>query len=151
MSGLVDYSGRRVVVTGCASGIGRCLTDLLLEAGAEVVGLDRTPVRIAGVDVRSVDLASTTSVAEAAGAIDGEVHALFNVAGLSGAVPPETVVGINFWGTRELTELLVDRIPAGGAVVTTGSIAGSHYRARRELVAELSALPDRDAALAWCR
>ena len=40
---LLDYAGRRVVVTGCASGIGAALVGQLTELGADVVGLDVRP------------------------------------------------------------------------------------------------------------
>ncbi|MGZ5378250.1 MAG: SDR family NAD(P)-dependent oxidoreductase, partial [Mycobacterium sp.] len=37
------YDGRRVVVTGCASGIGAELAQQLADLGAEVIGLDIRP------------------------------------------------------------------------------------------------------------
>ncbi|GAA0570669.1 coniferyl-alcohol dehydrogenase [Actinomadura livida] len=142
---------RTVVVTGAASGIGRSLAELLVAQGARVIGLDRREADVPGIDARLVDLADPASVRAAADGITGELHALFNVAGVSGTLPPETVVGINYAGTRELTEALLPRIPAGGAVVTTASIAGSRYLERRPLVEELLALDDRSAVTAWCR
>jgi NAD(P)-dependent dehydrogenase (short-subunit alcohol dehydrogenase family) len=40
---LLDYAGRRVVVTGCASGIGAALVGQLADLGADIVGLDVRP------------------------------------------------------------------------------------------------------------
>ena len=38
---MTDFSGKRYVVTGAASGIGHAVAERLLAAGAEVVSLDR--------------------------------------------------------------------------------------------------------------
>jgi NAD(P)-dependent dehydrogenase (short-subunit alcohol dehydrogenase family) len=83
--------------------------------------------------------------------VGGRIDALFNVAGVSGPADPAEIIGINFVGTRELTELLLERMRAGAAVVHTASIAASHYRRRRELVAGLLAAADRPSAARWCR
>jgi NAD(P)-dependent dehydrogenase (short-subunit alcohol dehydrogenase family) len=40
------YAGKRVVVTGCASGMGAAAAALLVELGAEVVGLDVKPTDV---------------------------------------------------------------------------------------------------------
>ena len=42
MSGVLDLSGRRYLVTGAASGIGRAASLLLAECGAELILLDLT-------------------------------------------------------------------------------------------------------------
>ncbi|MFC5745850.1 coniferyl-alcohol dehydrogenase [Actinomadura rugatobispora] len=146
-----EYGGKRVVVTGCASGIGEALARLLVRQGAEVIGLDRRPTSAPVAGFHRVDLADSRSVAEAAGAAGDRIDALFNVAGVSGLADPAEIIGINFVGTRELTELLLERMTAGAAVVNTASIAASHHPRRRELVAGLLAAADRPAATRWCR
>lgn len=145
-----DFAGRRVVVTGCASGIGEQVALLLSERGADVVGLDRAPISAPVAERHEVDLADSASIAAVAGAVGGPVHALFNVAGVSGTIDPALVVGINFVGTRELTEALLPRMESGAAIVITSSIAASRFLERRELIAELLATPDREAAGRWC-
>ncbi|MCC5577484.1 coniferyl-alcohol dehydrogenase [Microtetraspora sp. AC03309] len=145
------YAGRRVVVTGCASGIGERLVHRLHQHGAEVIGLDRQAATAPLARFVPVDLADSGSIGAAVEAIGDPVHALFNVAGMSGPVDPAEIVGVNFVGTRELTESLLARMPAGAAVVNTASIAASHYLARRELVAGLLAATDRAEATRWCR
>lgn len=145
-----DYAGRRVVVTGCASGIGEALAHILARRGADVVGLDRRPTAAPTAEFHLVDLADSVSIGEAAQAIGDPVHALFNVAGLSGTIGARTVIGVNFVGTRELTEALIPRLPEGAAIVNTSSMAASRYLERRELVEELLATDSRDAALRWC-
>jgi NAD(P)-dependent dehydrogenase (short-subunit alcohol dehydrogenase family) len=145
-----DHEGRRVVVTGCASGIGEQLVHVLSERGAEVIGLDRRPTTAPVAAFVDVDLNDLDSIAHAADALADPIDALFNVAGVSGSIPPHVVVGINFVGTRELTERLVARMAPGAVIVNTASVAASHYVERRPLAEELLATPDRAAAMAWC-
>lgn len=146
-----DYDGRRVLVTGCASGIGEQLVFVLVARGAEVVGLDRQPSSAPVAEFHHVDLASTESIGRAIAAIGEPVHALFNVAGISGKVDPALVVGINFVGTRELTEALVPRMQPGAAIVSTSSMAASRYLERRALIDGLLSTRSRAAAMDWCR
>lgn len=146
-----DFEGKRAVLTGCASGIGAELAALLSERGAEVIGLDRDPIAAPVAEALEVDLSDSDSILAAAAAIADPVHVLFNNAGVSGTLGGETVVGINFVGTRELTAALLPRMEAGAAIVSTSSMAASRYLEKRELVAELLATPDREAALRWCR
>lgn len=145
-----DFEGRRVVVTGCASGIGEQLALLLCERGAEVIGLDRDPISTPVAERHRVDLSDSASIAATAAAIADPVHVLFNVAGVSGTLGATVVVGINFVGARELTEALLPRMEEGAAIVNTSSIAASRYLERRDLVAELLATADRNAATRWC-
>ncbi len=145
-----DFAGKRVVVTGCASGIGEQVALVLAERGAEVIGLDRDPIATPVAESHAVDFADSASILATATAIANPVDALVNVAGVTGTLAPELVVGINFVGTRELTAALLPRLGEGGAIVNTSSLAASRYLERRELIAGLLATPDREAATAWC-
>ncbi len=145
-----DFAGRRVIVTGCASGIGEQLAAVLSRRGAKVIGLDRNEPSLPVAEFIEVDLADSDSIATTAAAIADPIDALFNVAGISGTIGAAVVLGINFVGTRELTEALVPRMQPGAAIVITSSLAASRYMERRELVAELLATDSREAAITWC-
>ncbi|MCU1343823.1 MAG: 3-alpha-hydroxysteroid dehydrogenase, partial [Acidimicrobiia bacterium] len=144
------YRGRRVVVTGAASGMGRAATEILVGLGADVVALDIQPVSTEGISqaVR-IDLADPASIAEAAGQIDGTVDALFNCAGVPGTAEPRTILAINFCGLRQFTEALIPRINPGGAICSIGSTAAVSWPVRVDTYLQLLALPDYAAALAW--
>jgi NAD(P)-dependent dehydrogenase (short-subunit alcohol dehydrogenase family) len=114
----------RILVTGAASGIGRSLTEQLLAAGHDVLGADRDPTGVpSGATAIRVDLTDPAQIAalvEEAVMLDG----LANVAGVPGTAPPETVLRVNFLGTRRLTDALLPRLQRGGAVVNVASLAG---------------------------
>jgi NAD(P)-dependent dehydrogenase (short-subunit alcohol dehydrogenase family) len=148
---LLDYAGRRVVVTGCASGIGAALVGQLIELGAEVFGLDIRPPEVGLNDFRELDLSDPASIDTAVASINGHVDGLFNVAGVSSGISnPLLVVKINFLGTRHLTEALAARMGAGASIVSVSSLAASNYEAN---VAEVAGLLDTDTfadGVAWC-
>jgi NAD(P)-dependent dehydrogenase (short-subunit alcohol dehydrogenase family) len=85
MADVLQYEGKRVVVTGCASGMGAATAAILHDLGAEVVGLDVRETNNADTFV-PVDLRSRSSIDEAVVAVGGPVDAIFSVAGLPG--PP---------------------------------------------------------------
>jgi|KBSSwiStaDraftv2_1062776.scaffolds.fasta_scaffold108100_2 NAD(P)-dependent dehydrogenase (short-subunit alcohol dehydrogenase family) len=155
------YDGRRVVVTGCASGIGEHVARQLTELGAEVVGLDirareeRDSEGQPALQLREfheVNLADPASIDEAAASIGGQVDALFNVAGVSSGIKdPLRVVTINFLGTRQLTEALVPTMPPGSAIANVSSLAASAYRENSGVTAGLLDTVTMAEGVEWCQ
>lgn len=145
-----DYEGRRVVVTGCSSGIGQATAQALVELGAVVHGLAREEVGApAGLtSYRPFDLGSPESIESAAASI-GAVDALFNCAGAPPMAPTLDVLRVNFLGTRLLTDLIVDQMAPGGAVVSTSSDGGSAWRTRLPLLLDFLAVDTFEGGLAW--
>lgn len=148
---LVRYDGKHVVVTGCGSGIGAEVTRALGELGARVTGLDIRPPDLRPEQFIELDLADPDSVDRAAGAVDGPVDAVFNVAGVSSGIGnPLLVVRINFLGTRQFTEAVEGRIAAGGSITSVSSLAASGYRENRSTTAGLIRTRSVDEGLQWC-
>ena len=126
-------TGRRVIVTGANSGIGRAAAGAFADAGARVVLAVRDLPKgelaassMAGErEVRPLDLASLASVRDFAAAWDGPIDLLINNAGVM--APPltrtadgfELQFGTNHLGHFALTNLLLERIT--GRVVTVSS------------------------------
>lgn len=144
------YEGKRVVVTGGATGVGAGLLDLLAELGAaHVIVLDLKEPNGPHDRFLETDLGKPAAVDAAIAAIDGPVHALFNNAGVADTLPPETVVAVNYLALRRLSEGLLGRIVAGGAIVNTASIAGMQWPSHLAEISELLAIPGWDESLAW--
>jgi NAD(P)-dependent dehydrogenase (short-subunit alcohol dehydrogenase family) len=99
---------RTYVVTGAASGIGKATSELLVERGHRVIGVD-----IANADV-SVDLATAEGrealVERVRDRSGGSIDAVLAIAGL--ATPTPATVAVNFFGTvatlRGLRPLLLE-------------------------------------------
>jgi NAD(P)-dependent dehydrogenase (short-subunit alcohol dehydrogenase family) len=147
------YAGRHVVVAGGGgSGMGRATAGLVRAAGAEVTVLDlRAPESADGIAFREVDLGDPNAIDGAVDSLD-RVDALFNCQGIAGSRPGTSssdIMRVNFLGVRHLTERLLPRIPAGGAVVSIASVGGLGWERRREAIDELLAVDDFDAGLSW--
>jgi NAD(P)-dependent dehydrogenase (short-subunit alcohol dehydrogenase family) len=145
------YDGKRVVVTGCASGIGEHVARQLTELGAEVVGLDLRRPALQVKEFFEIDLSDETSIDQAVAVIGGQVDALFNVAGVSSGIgDPLRVVTINFLGTRHFTESLIPSMPAGSAIVSVSSLAASAYRENAAVTSGLLDTATMAEGIEWC-
>ncbi|MFF2778616.1 oxidoreductase [Streptomyces sp. NPDC058052] len=140
-----DLTGRVHVVTGATSGLGLATTRALALRGGRVVlavrdeekghrtaaGLAAEGIAPDLLTVRRIDLADLDSVrafAEGLRADHPRLDVLVNNAGVMG--PPRTLsaqghelqFAANHLGHFALTGLLLDRLPAGGRVVTVSSL-----------------------------
>ena len=145
-----DYDGKRAIVTGAASGMGRATAAALVAAGAEVHAWDVKPVELDGVaSAELVDLTDSATITAAFDTVGGSIDALFGCAGLPHTFPPMQIVEVSWLGTREVIDNALERMGAGGAVVTVSSIASMGWRFRTDALKELVAIADRDEARAW--
>src|SRR5256714_3259540 len=150
MSDLWRYDGKRVVVTGCASGMGQEAARELLELGADVVGLDIAEPTVGVKEFHRLDLSDPAAVDSVAAAVSGPVHCLFNIAGISsGAAPPLKVAEVNILGTRRLTEALLPFMEPGSAIASVSSLAAAGYAANIPAVQEFLATGDFARGRAW--
>ena len=151
MHDVLGYQGKKVVITGAASGMGQAAAQLLVDLGAEVYALDIAPVNVPVAQAIAVDMKDPTSIEAAASQLPQEIHALFNCAGVPS--PPfsaEDTLLINFVGLRYLTELLVPRIDQGGAIASIASTAGMAWRPKLDIVQGFLALDKSfDIAKQW--
>ena len=150
MDDLLQYEGKRVVVTGAASGMGAATANLLTELGAEVIGLDIKTGDAATSAFHLADLSDPASIDSAVAAIGGSVDSLFNCAGLPTNAPGQTIVRVNFVGHRHLTEALLPSMPKGSSVAFISSAAGMGWQQNWPLLSELLATDGFDAAVEWC-
>jgi NAD(P)-dependent dehydrogenase (short-subunit alcohol dehydrogenase family) len=150
MTNPFSYEGRRVVVTGAATGVGAALIEVLAELGAEhVTVLDVKPPTGPHDRYLEVNLADEAAVDAAAGELDGPVHALFNNAGVADTSPARTVIGVNYLALRRLSEALLNRIPDGGAIVNTASTAGGQWASHIEQINALLDIAGWKQTLDW--
>jgi len=134
---------RNIIITGCSSGIGRCVAEGLREKGYRVFATARKKVDVdiliaEGFESVQLDLANSASIRSAFKTIlektDGEIYALFNngAYGQPGAVEDLTrdvlrqQFEVNLFGTHELTNLVltVMRQQGHGRIIQNSSVLG---------------------------
>lgn len=130
-------SGKIVVVTGAASGIGSSVAKRFAAEGFEVWALDLKEPQDKNLRFVSIDLSSEPSLTEAVSKLPSRIDVLVNAAGVSGLLPIQTVMRVNFYGLRQLTRMLSDKIAQGGAVINIASTSGWFWR---DHIQELQAL-----------
>lgn len=144
-----EFTTRRYVVTGAASGIGQAVAEQLLAAGAEVYCLDRNTPTAAVTRHIEVDLSNPRSIEAAVEQLDGEFDGLMNVAGVPGTAPADVVLAVNALAVRQVSESMFGRLKPGGTVTIVSSTAGFGWPVRLGVIGELLATDTFDEGLTW--
>lgn len=158
---MIDLSGRVLLLTGAAGGIGTAIAEAFRQAGARLVLADRTaPATLAhaldpsGADVIAAacdvtDSAAVDALIAAAMARFGRIDIVVPGAGIYpdatlAAMTDEawrTCLAVNLDGTMAVCRAAVPHMGEGGAIVTLASIAGhrgsadhAHYAAAKGAV-----------------
>ncbi|MDR3417204.1 MAG: coniferyl-alcohol dehydrogenase [Nevskia sp.] len=151
MSDMLSYKNKRVVISGCFSGMGEATAKLLLKLGAEVHGLDYKDCKLDLASFTNVDLRDPANIDAAVGKIGGRVDALFNCAGLPQTFPALDVMKVNYAGTRRLTEKVLPLMSPGGAVVSISSNGGLGWSRRIPTIMQLLKIDDYESSVKWCQ
>jgi NAD(P)-dependent dehydrogenase (short-subunit alcohol dehydrogenase family) len=143
------YDGKRAVVVGGATGMGAATAELVRDAGAEVVVMDRAEVKLEGVKTIQLDLADKASIEAAVDECGGPVHALFSCAGVADGTPG--IEKINFLGHRLMIDrmLAADMLPSGSAIGFISSAAGFGWQENLEELHKYLDIRDFDEAVKW--
>ncbi len=151
MSDLLGYKGKRVIVSGCFSGMGEATSKMLLNLGAEVHGVDFKPCALPLASFNTIDLRDPASIEAGVSAIGGKVDTLFNCAGLPGgeAFPSLDTFKVNFAGTRHITDCVLPLMGEGSAIVSIASTGGLGWSRRIPVHMELMQSRGFDGAIAW--
>ena len=144
------YDGKRALVVGGATGMGAAVAELVQDAGAETVVMDRAEITTPGVKAIQLDLSDRGSIDAAIDACGGTVDALFSCAGVADGTPG--IERINFIGHRYMIERLLERgaLHKGGAIGMISSAAGLGWEANLSVwVHEFLDIADWDAAVTY--
>jgi NAD(P)-dependent dehydrogenase (short-subunit alcohol dehydrogenase family) len=143
------YHGKRALVVGGATGMGAAVAELVKDAGAEVIVMDRAEVKLGGVKTIQVDLSDKASIETALEEVDGPIHALFSCAGVADGTPG--IERINFIGHRHLIDKLLSdgKLSRGSAIGMISSAAGLGWEANFEQLQDFLGFTDFDEATGW--
>ena len=134
-------TGKTIVITGVASGIGARTAELAIAQGADVIGIDMKEPTVAASNFIKGDLSNPAGIEAVVRQLPSRFDALLNVAGVSGKIGAEATLAINFYGLRAFTEALAPRIREGGSVVNVASIAGYGWRANLDRAKAMVGVP----------
>jgi len=150
---VLGYQGKRVIVSGCFSGMGEATARMLVDLGAEVHGFDFKESAVPMASFTQIDLRDPATIEAAVNGVGGKIDALFNCAGLpgGGGFPALDVMKVNFLGTRHLTDKVVPLMGEGGAIVSIASTGGLGWSRRIPVHMQLLATQGFDAGHAFSK
>ncbi len=131
----MELTGRTIIVTGAASGIGLETVRELHRRGALVFGVDRE----AAPDVErffECDLSDPAEIGDLVNALPDGADGLCNIAGVAPTRPGEEVLRVNLLGLKELTVGIVPKLGDGASIVNLASMAGNRWRENIDQVRE---------------
>lgn len=152
MSDVLGYKGKRVIVSGCFSGMGEATAKLLVDLGAEVHGFDFKESSVPMASFTQIDLRDPATIEAAVAGVGSKVDALFNCAGLpgGGGFPAMDVMKVNFLGTRHITEQVIPLMGDKGAIVSIASTGGLGWSRRIPTHMQLMMTKGFQGGLEWC-
>jgi NAD(P)-dependent dehydrogenase (short-subunit alcohol dehydrogenase family) len=145
---MARFSGKSVVVTGAASGIGRASARLFAAEGASVIAADRAEAvktvaadivraggRAIGVEMDAGSQHDVKALLDLALSANGRIDVIYANAGISGGSPTlfeqtedqwKTILQVNLIGPMLAIQIGAPHMIAsgGGAIVCTASVAG---------------------------
>jgi aldehyde dehydrogenase (NAD+) len=146
-----SFRGKRALVVGGATGMGAGVAEVVRDAGADVVVMDRSKITLTGVKTMSIDLAEKASIDAAVKECGGRIDALFSCAGVADGTP--NIEKINFIGHRYMIDRMfaAGMFPKGAAIGFISSAAGMGWEAQLPLLQEFLDIEDFDEAVAWVK
>lgn len=147
---LFGYEGKKVVITGAASGMSRSATELLLELGAEVYAIDINEIDLPVFRAIRADLSEKEEIDRVLEQLPEKIDALFLCHGIAYFPGKELLVQkVNFYSQKYMTEKLLDRIVEHGSVTFISSVGGFGWQQVYDKAVELINLEEWDDAMKW--
>lgn len=142
---MASVSGKTIIVTGAASGIGAATADLLSSKGAKIIALDLKEPETAYDAFIQIDLSNPDSIQKAAAQIEGKADALCNIAGVPPTVAPIPLLQVNVLGLIAFTKAVEAKLNDNASIVNIASLAGMGWRQRIESCKAILELEDFNA------
>jgi len=116
--------GKKIIVTGCSSGIGKETCRVIKSLGGVVIGVD---VNMPPDDVEEfykADLSDKRAIEALVAALPPATNGIANIAGLPPTAPAEKVLKVNLVGLKFFTQRMIPKLANGASIVNVASLAG---------------------------
>ncbi|MDX2512207.1 MAG: coniferyl-alcohol dehydrogenase [Desulfobacterales bacterium] len=146
----MTITGKKIIVTGAASGIGAETAKVLKAHGATIIGMDLNEPQANVDQYIKVDFSDPASIETAVASVPNGIDALCNIAGVPPTKERALVLKVNFLGLRHFTELVIDKLSDGASIVNAASLAGLGWPEAGDQIKALLVLRDFNATEAFC-
>lgn len=147
---LFGLNGKKVVITGAASGMGRAATELLIELGAEVHAIDMNPIDLPVAKAYQANLGEKESIDKLVEELPNGIEAYFSCHGIAHKEGREMLVSkVNFLGQKYMAELLADKINENGSITFISSAFGFGWEPCYGTILDLIAQPTWEDSVKW--
>tara|TARA_Y100001954_G_scaffold113038_1_gene122388 strand:+ start:1900 stop:2721 length:822 start_codon:yes stop_codon:yes gene_type:complete len=133
MEKLMDYKqfysnnllkDKKIIVTGCSSGIGKETSKLIKKMGGEVLGVDVNKTDDHVDELYLADLSDRRTIKSLILALPTGIDGIANIAGLPPTAPAEKVLKVNLVGLKYFTEGIITKLNNEASIVNLASLAG---------------------------
>lgn len=147
---IIGLKGKTVVISGAASGMAKCATELLLALGAEVYAVDRNKVELPVKEVIIGDLSEKNAIDAVVSKLPPKIDALYMCHGIGIKKGREKLIQmVNFVGQRYMVEAILPRIVDEGSITFISSTGGYGWEKNMENVGAVLAEETFEGAEAW--
>jgi len=115
---------KTILVTGCASGIGKETARVIKLAGGNVVGVDLNETAENVDRFFTADLSQKGSIDVLVNSLPEGLDGIANIAGLPPTAPVNKVLAVNLVGLKYFTQNMVGKLADGASIVNLASLAG---------------------------
>jgi NAD(P)-dependent dehydrogenase (short-subunit alcohol dehydrogenase family) len=139
-------NGKKIVVTGCASGIGAETARTIKLLGGTVIGVDRNETTENVDSFHQVDMSDPGAIDTLVDALPGGIDGLANIAGLPPTAQAELVIKVNLVGLKYFTGKMMEKLADGASIVNVASLASMGWPAAVDQIKESEGLDFGDVA-----
>jgi NAD(P)-dependent dehydrogenase (short-subunit alcohol dehydrogenase family) len=125
---------KTIVVTGCASGIGKETARLVKKLGGDVLGVDINKTEEHVDELYIADMSDRRTLKALVMALPTGIDGVANIAGLPPTAPAEKVLKVNLLGLKFFTENLIPKLNDGASIVNLASLAGFGWAEAMEAI-----------------
>jgi len=117
-------TGKKIVVTGSASGIGWESAKVLAEQGAFVLGVDLNKAFDHVDELYRADMSDPRAIDALIDVLPDDIDGIVNNAGLPPTVAAEKLLAVNLVGLKRFTLGMIPKLNNGASIVNVASLAG---------------------------